>query len=456
MNKLIKPIIKSTSIKRFYCYKPIKRANLNLETPRDKIIKSSKESSVFKKVSLAKQIRSKIEVCGPISVADYMKTVLTNPTSGYYMSKDVFGQEGDFITSPEISGIFGELLSIWLLSEWKKIGSPGPLQIIELGPGRGTLSNDILKTFSHFGVSDKVSLHLVEISSFLSQLQAQRVCEKSWEVTPDPAKEINYYREGISSGVKVFWYKRLEDVPKEFSLVVAHEFFDALPVHKFERSTDNSLNEILVDIDPSTEEKFRFVISRTQTPICKVVQTSIDDERTNFEISMDSEKIINLLSERFVSYGGFGLIIDYGHFGEKTDTFRAFKNHKLHDPLIEPGSADLTCDVDFKQIKQVAEQNGLITFGPVDQGVFLKKMGGEVRLEALLKRAKPDEIENLKSGYDMLTNSEKMGTRFKFFSIFPDVLKSHLEKYPVLGFVIKYLFLIEHIVNTFHFRRIKF
>lgn len=456
MNKFIKPMIKSTSIKRFYCYKAIKRVNLDLETPRSKVIKSSKESSVFKNVSLAKQIRSKIEICGPISVADYMKTVLTNPTSGYYMSKDVFGQEGDFITSPEISGIFGELLGIWLLSEWKKIGSPGPLQIIELGPGRGTLSNDILKVFSHFKLSDKVSLHLVEISPFLSQLQSQRLCEKSWDVTPDPTKEINFYREGISSGVKVFWYHRLDDVPKEFSIVVAHEFFDALPVHKFERNPDKSLNEILVDIDPSTEEKFRFVISRTETPICKVVKTSIEDERKNFEISMDSEKIINLLSERFISYGGFGLIVDYGYFGDKTDTFRAFKNHKLYDPLIEPGSADLTCDVDFKEIKRVAEKNGLITFGPVDQGLFLKRMGGEVRLEALLSRAKSDEIENLKTGYDMLTNAEKMGTRFKFFSLFPDVLKSHLEKYPVLGFVIKYLFLIKHIINTFHFRRIKF
>lgn len=437
MNKLIKPMIKFTSIKRFYCYKAIKRVNLNLETPRNKVIKSSKESSVFKNVSLAKQIRSKIEICGPISVADYMKTVLTNPTSGYYMTKDVIGQEGDFITSPEISGIFGELLGIWFLSEWKKIGSPGPLQIIELGPGRGTLSNDILKVFSHFQLSDKISLHLVEISPFLSKLQALRLCEKGWEVTPDPTKEINFYREGISSGgVKIFWYNRLEDVPKEFSMVVAHEFFDALPVHKFERNSENSLNEILVDIDPSTEDKFRFVISRTETPICKVVKNSIEDERKNFEISMDSEKIINLLSERFISYGGFGLIIDYGHFGDKTDTFRAFKNHKLHDPLIEPGSADLTCDVDFKELKRVAEKNDLITFGPVDQGLFLKRMGGEVRLEALLKRAKSDEIENLKTGYDMLTNSEKMGTRFKFFSLFPDVLKSHLEKYPVLGFVI--------------------
>lgn len=437
MNKLIKPIIKSIQIKRFYCYKAIKRVNINLETQPTKIIKPSKESNIFKNVSLAKQIRSKIEICGPISLADYMKTVLTNPSSGYYMSKDVFGEHGDFITSPEISSIFGELLGIWLLSEWKKIGSPEPLQIIELGPGRGTLSKDILRIFQHFRKSDKLSLHLVEISPFLSQLQAKCLCEKSWSVTPDSTKESNYYREGITSdGLKVFWYQRLEDVPKKFSIVVAHEFFDALPVHKFERnSCDNSLREILIDIDPNTEENFRFVISRAETPICKVLKTEIIDERSNFEYSMETEKILNLLSERFISYGGFGLIIDYGHFGDKTDTFRGFKNHKLHDPLIEPGSADLTCDVDFKQIKRIAEKNGLITFGPVDQGRFLQRMGGEIRLENLLKKAKPDQLENIKSGYSMLTQSDKMGSRFKFFSIFPQVLKEHLEKYPVTGFV---------------------
>ncbi|XP_074027935.1 protein arginine methyltransferase NDUFAF7 homolog, mitochondrial-like [Leptinotarsa decemlineata] len=111
-------------------------------------------------------------------VADYMGEVLTNPMAGYYMHKDMFGETGDFITSPEVTQMFGEMVAVWLLSEWKKMGSPKPLQIVELRPGGGTLSYDIVKVFSHFKALHKASLQLVEISPVLSELQARRLCDK--------------------------------------------------------------------------------------------------------------------------------------------------------------------------------------------------------------------------------------------------------------------------------------
>ena len=127
--------------------------------------------------------------------------------------------------------------------------------------------------------------------------------------------------------------------------------------------------------------------------------------------------------------------MDYGHVGEKEDTFRAFKNHQLHDPPSNPGTADLTADVDFSNVKrQLENDDRLITFGPVEQGIFLNEMEAETRLNFLLENCEEREKENLRLGLDLLTNPDKMGSRFKFLSMFPAVLKDHLTKFPVNGF----------------------
>lgn len=216
---------------------------------------------------LSKYIFQKIRVKGPLTIADYMKIVLTNPLEGYYMQKDMFGETGDFITSPEISQMFGEMLAIWFINEWQKVGSPKPLQIIELGPGRGTLCCDILKVFSHFKILHSCNIALVEISPHLSDLQARKLCLNS-ELCCDQSLMYRKGKEvikvllfflsivylGVSHyGVPIEWYKQLKDVPNTFSLILAHEFFDALPIHKFQR-TYTGYKEVLVDIDPSCEK----------------------------------------------------------------------------------------------------------------------------------------------------------------------------------------------------------
>lgn len=257
-------------------------------------------------------------------VASYMKDILTSPHSGYYMSRDVFGQQGDFITSPEIGQIFGELIAVWLIAEHQKVGSPQPLQIIELGPGRGTLAQDILRVCSKFQHSDSLSFHLVELSPYLSKLQSQKLCYSSNEV--DPQLKTPYYRVGETvSGVKMFWYNRIEDIPNEFSIIIAHEFFDALPIHKFQKD-GNLWKEILIDVDPSDEQKFRYVVSRNETPMSKLYSTmKPNDTRQHVEISPETDLIARHIADRLESFGGFGLIMDYGHLGEKEDTFRVSK-----------------------------------------------------------------------------------------------------------------------------------
>ncbi|KAH8277448.1 hypothetical protein KR026_011116 [Drosophila bipectinata] len=429
--------------RRCYSYKSVRRPNLattsvpQAEKAKEQSTKEQGTESATEndKTSLAKQLRAKILATGPISVAEYIREVLTNPQGGYYMARDVFGREGDFITSPEISQIFGELVGVWLVSEWRKMGSPSPFQLVELGPGRGTLARDVLKVLTKFKQGAELSIHMVEVSPFLSKIQAQRFCYTHQTLQEDT--QLPHYQTGTTaSGTKAFWHRRLEDVPQGFSLVLAHEFFDALPVHKLQW-LDGQWQEVLIDVASKEEDQtgFRYVLSRSQTPVSRVFQPLPGEKRSCLEYSIETERQVGLLSERIKRDGGIALIMDYGHSGEKTDTFRAFKNHALHDPLVEPGSADLTADVDFKLIRHAAEKRGSIhCCGPVEQGLFLQRMQGEARLEQLLANALPENQEIIRSGYKMLTDAAQMGTRFKFLAMFPGVVAPHLEKFPVAGF----------------------
>ncbi|KAL1131316.1 hypothetical protein AAG570_010934 [Ranatra chinensis] len=366
---------------------------------------------------------------GPMTVADYMKEVLVHPHTGYYINKDVFGQKGDFITSPEISQLFGELLGVWSVYEWQKIGAPKPLQIIELGPGRGSMMQDILKVYSRLKLNDSIKVHLVEISPKLSQIQSNRLCESLNEGSMDDLS----YRKGITKfGVPISWHKMIEDVPRGFSCIFAHEFFDALPIHKFQK-TENGWREVLIDIDPKHDKLLRYVLSPGPTPATKVFASN-DDTANHREVCPQAGVIMEHLAIRLEEHGGFALIADYGHLGDKYDTFRAFKEHKLHDPLIEPGSADLTADVDFTFLKKsVADK--LVTLGPVPQRQFLNSMHIDARLKILLENCKTEvECKNLSSGYKMLMDPDKMGERFKFMALFPAVLEPYLNQMRVAGF----------------------
>ncbi|XP_057323235.1 protein arginine methyltransferase NDUFAF7, mitochondrial [Microplitis mediator] len=399
--------------------------------------KSNKET----KPVLHKHLHAKIKSCGPIPVAEYMKEALTNPVAGYYMLRDVFGAEGDFITSPEISQMFGELVGIWVLNEWRKI-SKDDFQLVELGPGRGTLSKDILKVFKQLKAINKLSVHLVEVSPALSDIQAKKLCVSSKEVSPilisgdDKENKLAsyHYREGVTEdGTKVFWYRSIEHVPRKFSVFIAHEFFDALPIHKFQKN-NGAWHEVFVDIDPNNEEKFRYVMSKFPTLSSKLF-ISENEQRDHVEASPQTMVIIDYMSKFLKECGGFALIADYGHDGDKTDTFRAFKNHQQQDPLVAPGTADLTADVDFAMIKKIATKDDrTMAFGPVNQRKFLLDLGIDVRLNVLLQKAPDSDRKDLISGYKMLIDEDKMGKCFKMLALFPSVLKDHLMMWPVVGF----------------------
>lgn len=366
---------------------------------------------------MLRHLTSKIKATGPIPVAEYMREVLTNPVTGYYVKNNMLGPDGDFITSPEISQIFGELLGIWIISEWMGAGGPKQLQLVELGPGKGSLAADVLRVFSQLqsvlsGAS--MSLHLVEVSPALSRIQAQNLTGTRNQEA-DREDEPVYRRGETSTGLPVSWYRRLDDVPAGFSIFLAHEFFDALPIHKFQR-TEKGWREVMVDIDPEKPDQLRFVVAPSST-LASSTLVQADERRHHVEVCAEGGVIVQQLARRITEDGGAALIADYGHDGTKTDTFRGFKGHQLHDVLASPGSADLTADVDFSYLRRVAG-GGVACLGPVSQRTFLKNMGIDTRLQVLLRNCSdPSTRKQLISSYDMLTNPAKMGERFHFFSL---------------------------------------
>ncbi|XP_048793681.1 protein arginine methyltransferase NDUFAF7, mitochondrial [Lagopus muta] len=364
----------------------------------------------------------KLRATGPVTVAEYMREALTNPGQGYYTRRGGVGE--DFITSPEISQIFGELIGIWYISEWMAMGKQNAFQLVELGPGTGTLTDDILRVFNQLAsVLSKcdVSIHLVEVSPKLSAIQAEMLTGGKVQSNPE---NKSAYMKGISkTGIPIYWYRDIQDVPQGYSFYLAHEFLDALPIHKFQR-TEKGWHEVLVDIDPEVPDQLRFVLSPSRTPATEnFIQP--EETRDHVEVCPEAGVLIQRLACRIEKDGGAALIADYGHDGTKTDTFRGFRNHKLHDVLKAPGTADLTADVDFSYLRKMAEGR-TATLGPIRQREFLKNMGIELRLQVqqclqvLLQNSRDSAThEQLLHSFDMLMNPKKMGDCFHFFALLP-------------------------------------
>lgn len=381
-----------------------------------------------------------IQTRGPLTVAEYMKIVLTNSDNGFYMNKDVFGTKGHFTTNPEISQIFGEICGVWIINEWQRFQCPKPLRIVELGPGRGTLMSDIARTLNQFRQSREVaSLHLVEVSPFLTQLQEQTLCGTTSLIGRNESNRSNH-NSITKNGLPVTWYRSLNEVdalPSGFTAFIAHEFFDALPIHKFVRdpNSNRAWRELLVDYDKNHE--LRFSIARQPTTASRLLtepyaHSPLEHLEICPEAGLHVENIMKRLNR---TNSGCMLMCDYGYEDDKLqtdrDTFRGFKEHQQWPALTDPGTADLTADVDFGYLKSIVQDQATI-FGPVPQARFLLKCGLEQRLNQLLENASAEERENLKSGVKMMVDD--MGERFKFMALFPRGTESLFINNPPAGF----------------------
>ena len=357
-----------------------------------------------------------------------------------YDLKTVLGNEGHFITSPEISQMFGECIAVWLVNEWMKMGEPGAWQLVEFGPGKGTLASDILRTIARVRPEalQGLSLHFVEVSTKLRQMQRTTVCGESNNEGEEEAVLASLL------GPTVTWHRDLRTVPYSFSFFIAHEFFDALAVNCFERAENGEWREVLVDVVTGGVrgeggEALRLVRARHATPACVVLQQpglrELLADRSRVELSTAGLTLARQLGERVAGRGGAALIADYGRAGETGDTLRAFRHHQQVDPLLLPGTADLTADVDFSQLAlQCGEEQGSRWLGPVSQQQFLLSCGIGTRVQQLLATAEPDQQQHILHSYHTLTSNDKMGERFKFAAIFPASMQTIHEKYPPVGF----------------------
>ncbi|KAH0622556.1 hypothetical protein JD844_024953 [Phrynosoma platyrhinos] len=318
-----------------------------------------------------------------------------------------------------------KLIGIWFVSEWMANGKPNKFQLVELGPGRGSLTSDILRVFNQLGSllsKCDISVHLVEISPTLSEIQASVLIEEKTELQ----ESCFAYMQGVTkSGLPIFWYRDLNDVPvvmNNFEIVgynfyLAHEFLDALPIHKFQK-TEKGWRELLIDIDSEAPGKLQFVLAPAATPAAEAF-IHAKESRDHVEVCPDAGVIIQKLAHDIEKNGGAALIIDYGHDGTKTDTFRGFRGHKLHDVLVSPGTADLTADVDFSYLRRMAQER-VATLGPIKQQDFLRNMGIDIRMQVLLQNANDAVNRNqLLRSYEMLMDLDRMGGRFNFFAMLP-------------------------------------
>jgi NADH dehydrogenase [ubiquinone] 1 alpha subcomplex assembly factor 7 len=337
---------------------------------------------------LARKIRRK----GPISVADYMSFVLQH----YYGTRDPFGRKGDFITAPEVSQVFGELIGVWCADTWQRMGSPSRLSLVELGPGRGTLMADLLRAARTLpAFSAALSVHLVEVRPVLRRAQEARL-----------------------AAVGPTWHESLDTLPEGPALVVANEFFDALPVYQFVK-TSEGWRERLVRLDQSGDG-LSFTLAEQATKALAFVPERLSNAAvgTLYEVCPSAVTTASVLARRLRADGGAALVIDYGRMlGGTGDTLQAVRGHQRHDVLAEPGAADLTTHVNFSILAEAATSGGARVLGPVTQGAFLRSLGVEARTQTLLRSASAAQAELLLTGTRRLIDGDEMGTLFKVMAI---------------------------------------
>jgi len=345
--------------------------------------KKEAEAAARAKIDLNKSFRRLIKQTGPISLAQYMG----ESNARYYASRDPLGEQGDFITAPEVSQMFGELIGLWFADLWVRMGSRKRIHFVELGPGRGTLTRDALSTAARYEFAPQV--HFVETSPTLRTIQREAFpgCHHHHDLSTLP-----------------------DDAPL---LIVANEFFDALPIHQLVRSADGWF-ERMVGLE---DGKFAFVAGKERMDHLVPPSWLKASQGATIETSPAAVAVMTEIAQRLKEQGGAALIIDYGHRELSSGTtLQALKAHKKVGVFDHPGEADITAHVDFELLAHVAQQQGVDVMGLQFQGEWLRQMGIDTRTEALQRR-NPAEKDKLQRQRDRLVEDNQMGTLFKVLGI---------------------------------------
>jgi SAM-dependent MidA family methyltransferase len=348
------------------------------------------------RTKLEDAIRQRIAKTGPMPVVQFMALCLVHPEHGYYMRGDPLGRGGDFITAPEISQMFGELIGVWAAAVWSMLGSPNPIRLVELGPGRGTMMSDALRAARALpAFRQAITVHLVEASPALRQRQRGSL-------------------EGL--GIPLEWHQSLARVPEGPAIVLANEFFDALPIHQAIKQADG-WHERVIGI--GSDGRLAFGAAAPLRSLDETLPPEARAAEIGAIYEWRSETAVNELARR-ITHRGAALVIDYGHVRSAVgDTFQAVRAHRFVDPLAEPGLADLTAHVDFQAMAAAAARAGARVHGPVEQGVFLRRLGIEVRAKALKSKVPPAQADEIDAALVRLTagGPTGMGTLFKVMGL---------------------------------------
>ena len=350
----------------------------------------------MKKINLTELIKNSIIKKNGISLSEYMKMCMTHPKYGYYTKKYPIGFKGDFITSPEISQMFGELIGLWIVKVWMDHGKPSNFSLVELGPGNGTLMAAILratKNIPEFHKSLKITL--VEISPALQKLQKK-----------------------VLKNYQINWKNKLNKLPNIPTTIIANEFFDAFPIEQyiFKKSKWLEIIVSLKNFKNKNSNEFCFGLKKIAKPPEELSSLN-NEENQIYEVSPEIKKNIIYLSKHLKKNRGACLIIDYGKNNNLGSTLQSIKNHKYSNPLENQGESDLTSLVNFRAIKDYAENYNLVVTDLVDQGDFLNTLGIQERFVALSKNMEKEKIALHLSSLKRLIDKNQMGKLFKVIGI---------------------------------------
>ncbi len=342
-------------------------------------------------MSLKAQLLRRIAVDGPLSLSDYMQACLLDPEHGYYATSDPLGAAGDFTTAPEISQMFGELIGLALAQAWRDQGG-GACILAELGPGRGTLMADMARAGAQMpGFAPE--LHLVEASPALRAVQAETL-----------------------GAHQVTWHDDVSTLPEDPLFLVANEFFDALPIRQFTRA-GRGWSETRVGAKGDA-----LTFGQTEPTPMEALAPRLADTADGdvVELCPPAGAIIAQVTERIAKHGGAAIVVDYGDWRSKGDTFQAVRDHAPCDPLAEPGKADLTAHVDFEALAAAARCKSTAM---IEQGTLLHRLGIGPRAQALAERlddqGSEDALQSHLAAYRRLTEPSEMGTIFKAIAFHP-------------------------------------
>ncbi len=337
---------------------------------------------------LADLLIRRIAATGPIRLSDFMADCLLHPNHGYYATRDPFGAAGDFTTAPEISQMFGELLGLCLAQAWLDQGAPPAFTLAELGPGRGTLMADVLRATARVpGFHAAAQVVLVEASATLRARQLATLGRH-----------------------RVTWADTTADLPQAPLFLLANEFFDALPIRQFVRAMQG-WSETMVGLTQG-----QLSLGRSEAAPLTLLEHRLADTKPGdiVEVCPAAPAIMATISSRIMQHGGLALILDYGDWISKGDTFQALKAHRFVDPLAEPGEADLTAHVDFAALAAHTRRHAYTS-----QGALLTALGIHARAAQLATRLTGPALEAHRTATHRLTAASEMGQLFKALAVFP-------------------------------------